>query len=98
MKGAEINDEGLEKASGGYTMRDPGTGFQIRTKLTDEEAAILNKRLNLTGDKKFEGGIEYSRDDFEDRGISNRSETTLRNALGALGLFQKGKTEGYSLF
>jgi len=99
MKGKKNGDENLEKASGGYTMRDPGTGYQIRTTFTDEEADKLNKKLGLTGNNKFEGGIEYDRDDIERIGrISSSSETTLRNKLGALGLHQEGETKGFSWF
>jgi|GEM_PF-1953777 len=99
MKGAEINDEGLEKASGGYTMRDPGTGYQIRTTFTDEEADKLNKKFGLAGNNKFVGGVEYDRDELERiAGISSSSETTLRNKLGALGLHQEGETKGFSWF
>ena len=93
MKGKKIGDENLEKASGGYEFHDISPFRQMRTTFTDEEADKLNKKFGLAGRHKFEGGIQYCRDDIRDlAGISSYSAADLKGKLADLGLYQEGPT------
>lgn len=66
----KVTEEKIEKASGGFTQRNPGRWSAILTTLSEDEANKLNTSLNITDErKKFKAGIEYTPSDFNSRGV-----------------------------
>ena len=80
----EINPEELDKASGGYTEYDPGWCFQLRFIFTESEVQIIQRELNVT----LEAGREYTADELKRFGIGEGTSASVREFLGALGIFK----------
>lgn len=66
----KVTEEKIEKASGGFTQRNPSRWSPIRTTLNEDEAKTLNTELNISDKRKqFKAGIEYTPSDFNSRGV-----------------------------
>ena len=80
----ELNQEELDKASGGYTEYDPGWCFQLRFIFTESEVQIIQRELNVT----LEAGHEYTADELKRFGIGEGTSASVRRFLGSLGIFK----------
>ena len=81
---AELNQEELDKVSGGYTEYDPGWCFQLRFIFTEQEVQIIQSELNVT----LEAGREYTADELKRFGIGEGTSDSVRRFLGHLGIIK----------
>jgi hypothetical protein len=80
----ELNQEELDKASGGYTEYDPGWCFKLRFIFTEQEVQIIQSLRNVT----LEAGREYTADELKDFGIGGGTTDSARRFLANLGIFK----------
>ena len=80
----ELNQEELDKVSGGYTEYSPGALFKNRFIFTEQEVQIIQRELNVT----LEAGREYIADELKRFGIGDGTSASVREFLGALGIFK----------
>ena len=80
----ELNQEELDKASGGYTEYDPGWCFQLRFIFTEQEVQIIQRELNVT----LEAGREYIADELKRFGIGEGTSDSVRRFLRDFGFFK----------
>ena len=81
---AELNQEELDKVSGGYTEYSPGALFKNRFIFTEQEGQIIQRELNVT----LEAGREYIADELERFGIGEGTSDSVRRFLGDFGFFK----------
>ena len=81
---AELNQEELDKVSGGYTEYSPGALFKNRFIFTEQEVQIIQRLLNVT----LEAGREYNATELKRFGIGEGTSDSVRRFLGGLGIFK----------
>ena len=80
----ELNQEELDKVSGGYTEYDPGAFFKNRFIFTEQEVQIIQRELNVT----LEAGREYIADELKRFGIGGGTSDSVRRFLSDFGFFK----------
>lgn len=81
---AELNQEELDKVSGGYTEYNRGALFKIRFIFTEQEVQTIQKILKVS----LEAGRGYKANELEDFGIGEGTSASVRSFLGSLGIFK----------
>ena len=80
----ELNQEELDKVSGGYTEYRPGALFNFRFIFTEQEVQIIQSFCNVT----LEAGREYTADELKRFRIGEGTSNSVREFLGHLGFFK----------
>ena len=80
----ELNQEELDKVSGGYTEYDPSVCRQLRFIFTEQEVQIIQRLLNVT----LEAGREYNASELKGFGIGKGTTDSVRRFLSNLRIFK----------
>ena len=80
----ELNQEELDKVSGGYTEYDPSVCRQLRFIFTEQEVQIIQRLLNVT----LEAGREYNASELKGFGIGKGTTDSVRRFLSDLRIFK----------
>lgn len=80
----ELNQEELDKVSGGYTEYRPGALFNFRFIFTEQEVQIIQSFCNVT----LEAGREYTADELKRFRIGEGTSNSVREFLARLGIFK----------